>query len=893
MLGTGHASVTSLNGAAGSGLLWVSDVDGFNLRIYSAVPQSGSLELIKAMNVPGITKFTRLVFGDGRAYMGSTIGALYCFGSPVNLPLSCDGPADFGTVSINSTSAEKTIQCKANVDTQVTNISLADTTNFQITSQPQLPARLANGNNISFKAVFAPVKPGPLSKDVSVATTNGGKGFAGITPVSLKGVGNSKLPLLSVSPNVVSFSGVVVGEQQGGSSQSVIFANQGDSLLTVQRLDYSVVSEKGPFVTPNKTADGVQVGPFTFSNIPASIPGNGEATVKVNFNPTASGNFAVYIQVRTDGGTKIFDVVGTAGTYPTALLEFQAADGSGKWIPYANNSPPFTFGNVYEQTTRTLKMRLTNNGSSTAGTLLITVSKPPFGVPGIIGAVNQVDLAEGITLKAGESATADVFCSVPKSQVNKDSYNGTTTWTMNLGDPKFGKQLIQFFCNAVTQQVGPLYPNASAIYRYAGCYKEHNPGRQLQVQLWGKDPNNNNGKCINSCAAQGYPIAGTQYENECWCGRSTPILRTEEVNCNYACTGNETQTCGGNGYFHDGAFISLFNNGTGRQTSADDKPKIVQTVGNYSYAGCYTEGNGQRALGTGATSSNDMTVGLCARYCSPSTYFGVEYGVECYCGNSLASSAIKKADTECSMNCAGDNLEYCGAGGRLNVYKQNPTAAVSSSISASVSASTSVFASVTSSTPSATSTGPVIVQTAGVYSYQGCLTEGTNVRALGDDILATNDMTVQKCADYCSKKAFTYMGVEYASECHCGNTLGQGAVKATDGCTMTCAGNKTEYCGGANRLNVSTQSMVLHAHTDHAIVLQSKPAVFCNQHHHQSFRVNYPISFSHRHENLFNRELDRELDRIEYSYRTYRRAQCRQLQVLGLLYRGYQREGFG
>jgi hypothetical protein len=43
-------------------------------------------------------------------------------------------------------------------------------------------------------------------------------------------------------------------------------------------------------------------------------------------------------------------------------------------------------------------MRLTNNVTSDSARLSLTVSKPPFGVAGIIGANNQVDLAEGTTL---------------------------------------------------------------------------------------------------------------------------------------------------------------------------------------------------------------------------------------------------------------------------------------------------------------------------------------------------------------------------------------------------------------------------------------------------------------------------------------------------------------
>lgn len=43
-------------------------------------------------------------------------------------------------------------------------------------------------------------------------------------------------------------------------------------------------------------------------------------------------------------------------------------------------------------------MRLTNNATSDSARLSLAVSKPPFGVAGIIGANNQVDFAEGTTL---------------------------------------------------------------------------------------------------------------------------------------------------------------------------------------------------------------------------------------------------------------------------------------------------------------------------------------------------------------------------------------------------------------------------------------------------------------------------------------------------------------
>ena len=55
ILGVGHGTVTSLNGQAGTGLVWVSDVEGYNLRIYNAVPTNGAMTLINQFNIPGVT----------------------------------------------------------------------------------------------------------------------------------------------------------------------------------------------------------------------------------------------------------------------------------------------------------------------------------------------------------------------------------------------------------------------------------------------------------------------------------------------------------------------------------------------------------------------------------------------------------------------------------------------------------------------------------------------------------------------------------------------------------------------------------------------------------------------------------------------------------------------
>ncbi|KAF2808096.1 uncharacterized protein BDZ99DRAFT_500354 [Mytilinidion resinicola] len=492
----------------------------------------------------GNAVFTRIAdTAEKNAYIlgvghGTTKGYLYGFGSPVNLPLNCSSPYQFGAVAVGTISKPMAIICKANIATTITGWTFSGNDNFDVSNFPMTPFSLAIGQSLTFEAVFQPKAVGPLSSDVLANTTNGIMGYSASTPISLKGTANSIAPLLAISPNTVSFNAIIGQDSQSGSA---FFDNRGDTLLTITNVSYSLISERGPWITPEIKSEGtVQVGMFKFTNIPSTIQNQTFETVGIIYAPKEVGNHAVYVKVFSDGGNLVLDVFGMANTPPIALIEFEKSDGS-RWLPFSN-SAAFTFGGVFEGQTKYLNLRVTNNGSTTAGPLSITVSKPPYGVPGIINAVNGVDLAKGSSIKAGQSQTATLYCAVPKSQVNLPSYNGTATWTMNTGDQTMGKQVINFICNAVVEQVGPLLSNGTAQYEYVGCFKENNPGRQLATSPYG-DASNNNGRCINTCSSLGYEFAATQYSSECWCGNAIPIQKDNENDCNYPCSGNVNQTC--------------------------------------------------------------------------------------------------------------------------------------------------------------------------------------------------------------------------------------------------------------------------------------------------------------------------------------------------------------
>ncbi|TVY35500.1 WSC domain-containing protein [Lachnellula subtilissima] len=796
ILGVGHGTVTSLNGQTGTGLVWTSDVQGSTLRVYDAVPVNGLMTPINSFNFPNPLKFTRPVFGDGRAYMGTAAGALYAFGSPVNLPINCSSPYDFGVSDLKNATAVKTITCLANIDVTVTNASLSGDQNFVINGVPGLPLQVAAKSSFSFQATFDPQAVGPLSSDILVGTTNKVAGYSTTTPIGLRGTGQSVNPLLSVSPVTLAFQGVVTGAQAGGVNQSVIFTNLGNGNLSIRSILYSTQSETGPYIPANTTLSGPRAGPFTFIGLPSTIPGNSEVIVTVNFDTSASGNFAAYLVVQSNGGNKTFDVVGTSGSAPVALLEFQTTDGAG-WVQYKSGTN-FTFGNVTENTTRSLKMRLTNNATTDSARLSITVSKPPFGVVGIIGANNAVDLAEGTTLAPGENATATLYCSVPKEQWNENPYSGSAQWTMNVDDPNFRKQFIQFDCLGVSEQAPPLEPNGLGYYRYTGCFKENNPGRQLKTQLYA-NVNNTSPMCIAACSAAGYTFCGTQYNRECWGGPTIPIQAVNEGNCNYPCAGDINQICGGNGIGSGagGSYISLFADARGFSgnvtTTPPSGPFVNPGVGGYTSIGCYTEGTSGRALSQQLTPTS-KTVAKCVNACSAGNYkyAGMEYGGECWCGNFISNGASSTASTDCSMTCADNGTEYCGAGSRLNMYQRG-------NVTLTTTTSNGTTTGTTTPTPTG---GPQIKQTIGNWAFQGCWTEITNARALAGLAYANDSMTLESCASFCT--GFKWFGAEYGRECYCGNTLGTGSIKAANqaDCSFLCPGNNLEYCGAGNRLEL-------------------------------------------------------------------------------------------
>lgn len=90
----------------------------------------------------------------------------------------------------------------------------------------------------------------------------------------------------------------------------------------------------------------------------------------------------------------------------------------------------------------------------------------------------------------------------------------------------------------------------------------------------------------------------------------------------------------------------------------------------------------------------------------------------------------------------------------------------------------------------------------GRAKYIGCYIDDTQKRALrGVSFFDYKKMTVFRCQDNCAERGYMYAGLEFGAECYCGHKIQ--APNASDSeCNMECKGEKSNVCGGPNRLSI-------------------------------------------------------------------------------------------
>lgn len=294
----------------------------------------------------------------------------------------------------------------------------------------------------------------------------------------------------------------------------------------------------------------------------------------------------------------------------------------------------------------------------------------------------------------------------------------------------------------VRPSIGTSYP-AGTQQKYLGCFNDTTGGARA---LTGKHTSTGTidvPTCQTYCNSLGYRLSGVEYGSECYCGNTianfanTGNLIAGFDRCTWLCSGtiareNGTQEiCGGY------AAISIYNN---TNPSFYTPPQPYPS----NYLGCATDSSPSRALQGASTSGPDMTVDACAAFAQKGNsgagykYFGVEFGSECYVGNTLmpSSSILTGASdppgSSCNMKCSGKDSQVCGGAGLLSLYS-NSNYTANSAVRPSI----------------------------GSYRAQGCLSDsraGQGLRSLAAASSYSDDMTEDRCVAYCQTKGYRYAG---------------------------------------------------------------------------------------------------------------------------------------
>jgi len=306
-------------------------------------------------------------------------------------------------------------------------------------------------------------------------------------------------------------------------------------------------------------------------------------------------------------------------------------------------------------------------------------------------------------------------------------------------------------------------PPSSGIWTSLGCYSDNVAARTLGVGMAVNGPLTVE-LCTKACFAANYSLSGVEYADECYCGSSIANggAPTPAGDCNMACAGNSSESCGGPNR------LNLYNS-----TAIAGLPP-PPSPGSWTSLGCYSDNVAARTLGVGMAVNGPLTVELCTQACFDANYSlsGVEYADECYCGSSLANGGAPTPAGDCNMACAGNSSESCGGPNRLNLYNH-------------------------------TDSSPPPSSSRAIWASLGCYSDNVAARTLGVGMPVPGPLTIENCNNACFNGGYPLSGVEYSAECYCGSSFANGGAPTppTD-CNMVCAGNSSEVCGGPNRLNV-------------------------------------------------------------------------------------------
>ena len=174
-------------------------------------------------------------------------------------------------------------------------------------------------------------------------------------------------------------------------------------------------------------------------------------------------------------------------------------------------------------------------------------------------------------------------------------------------------------------------------WQYLGCAFDREAPRSLQGELLQQDTGMTPQKCTTYCDSKGYAYAGLSNGYQCSCGNAIVKSVQNQGTCapqaHIICNGDNLQYCGGQ-------YLTYIYNNTQTNVKVRGVPKPYDTKLNFkassdgsdveaTYAGCFPEPGGARAMAGGTSFSNQtgMTNEMCGAFCQKGGFnlFGTEF----------------------------------------------------------------------------------------------------------------------------------------------------------------------------------------------------------------------------------------------------------------------------
>ncbi|KAJ3097714.1 hypothetical protein HDU97_004598, partial [Phlyctochytrium planicorne] len=781
----GSPIVTSLNGQDDTGLVWVADYSG-TLTAFHAVPQGGNMVVAFSDSLEGlypIEKFVRPAFHKGKVYVVSSSGRLYAYGSPTNFALTSP-EVQYGTVILG-----QPVTIAVNFTVQVEGIIVQgaklDAPEFQFTlPAPVLPTKaLTKGSTYSIQVTFTPPEVGFYHAQLTLTTSNGPKALAFAT---LRGLAKSLTPKLVLQPLAINFGGGVTNVTS--VTTNALVSNGGVQPLTI--LGYRLPSVDGAFAVLNPPAVGTV------------IASGDSLTLSVVFRPRVDGVWNETLIVNSDGGDNYILLSGVSAGPPHIKIEVQYLDGT-----KTTNVSDVEFGTITETNKKTIPVLVTNTGFSP-----LTLSKLKLPNSDENPIRSDIFLGEATKVAPNETKIIPIsfthpFITTPYvQQFSKTAVDASAIVVLNSDDPDATEAVfVRYFGSVLYTPLNVAELTAKGEdWTYSDCYVDPPATRALPfgVTTAANSLIMTPDVCVKACSAGGYPVAGIEFGQECWCGKSLPSFGVSGV-CTIACKGDARYACGG------GGALTVYYDAKRVGGTAPPPPPVVVPAPyapeGWSYVGCAVD-NPKVVTVQGPGSAYDS--GLCTAYCQGVNknyiFAGLEYGGECWCGSTV--NFVAAPETDCNIPCSVNGTQLCGNGGRLSLYNL-----------------TSIPLPVTTTTtpgPTPTPTGPAPYAPEG-WSYVGCTVD--NPRALSNQAPGSN-YDSGLCTAYCQglNKANVFAGLEYGGECWCGSTITRVAAPETD-CLSTCNVNQTQLCGSGGHLSLFTLTALPPAPTTTDVVTTPSP----------------------------------------------------------------------